>query len=282
MLRSVLVPTDFTEEGVLITEYAEGLPALGVRRVVLTNVVEASGMEGPVIAAAVDRVRGSLLKRAERLKECCGLQVEVRVPTGDPAEELLALASEVDCDGVVVGTHGKALVERLVTGSVSGTILHDAPCPIMFARFSLLAVHSDPAALARAWGSALLLPTDFSASATRALMAVLELPSGTVRTLYLLHVLDPSLDGEKLRRAETGAEFELGDLAEMARREGIAATTAIRRGEPDREVLAEAERRRVTGVATGRRGRGALTEAVLGSVSATLMRQASCPVLVVP
>ena len=281
MLRTVLVPTDFTEEGVLITQYAEGLAGVGAKRVMLATVVEASGMEGPVIAAAVDKARGSLHRRAERL-EACGLGTEVRVPTGDPAEELLALAAEANCDAVVVGTRGKPQVEALLTGSVSETMLREATVPTMFVRFNLLASHADPAGLARSWGNKLLLPTDFSAAATRAMMAVLEMPRGTVQTLYLLHVLDPALEGEKLRRAEEGAEFALRQLADMAREVGIAASVVIRRGDPHRMVLAEMNERRLTGVLSGRRGRNALAEAVLGSVSLTLMRQASCPVLIVP
>ncbi len=42
------------------------------------------------------------------------------------------------------------------------------------------------------------------------------------------------------------------------------------------------DERRATGVIVGNRGRNALQEAMLGSVSMTLLRQASCPVLVVP
>lgn len=281
MLRTVLVPTDFSEEGVLITQYAEGLAGVGARQLVLATVIDASGMEGPVIAGAVDKARSSLLKRAERLEEC-GLGVEVRIPTGDAAEQLLALATETNCDAVVIGTRGKPQFEALVTGSVSETMLREATVPTMFVRFSLLAAQADCAALARSWGNKLLLPTDFSASATRAMMAVLELPRGTVQTLYLLHVLDPDLEGEKLRRAEEGADFALRQAADMARDAGITATTVIRQGEPHRAVLKEMDERRLTGVVSGRRGRNALTEAVLGSVSLTLMRQASCPVLVVP
>jgi nucleotide-binding universal stress UspA family protein len=47
-------------------------------------------------------------------------------------------------------------------------------------------------------------------------------------------------------------------------------------------VLEELDERRATGVITGTRGRNAIQEAILGSVSQTLLRQASCPVMIVP
>lgn len=281
MFRSVLVPTDFTTEGVELTEFAAGVGSLGVRRAVLANVLDATGMEGPVICAEIDRTCAKLAKRATILASA-NLHVETRVPTGDPACELMALACETGSDLVAIGTHGKAQFDALVSGSVSETLLRETSIPTLFVRFALLHGARDCGQLARGFGSRLLLPTDFSGSATRALMAVLELPPGSIQTLYLIHVLSPELSGRKLARAEEGAAFALGELAETARQAGVSATTIVRRGEPHRAVLAEVNERRPTGVACGRRGRTALAGAVLGSVSLTLMRQASCPVLVVP
>ena len=48
------------------------------------------------------------------------------------------------------------------------------------------------------------------------------------------------------------------------------------------EFLREAEERQATGILVGSRGPNPLQEVVLGSVSLTLMRQASCPVMIVP
>jgi nucleotide-binding universal stress UspA family protein len=56
----------------------------------------------------------------------------------------------------------------------------------------------------------------------------------------------------------------------------------IQRGDVQRVILEELDERRATGVITGTRGRNAIQEAILGSVSQTLLRQASCPVMIVP
>jgi len=281
MLRSVLIPADFTEETRLLTGFAAGLGALGVRRAVLAHCVEASGLEGPVIVASVDRARERIWDTAGDMA-AAGLDVEVRVVTGETAHAMIALASETHVDAVVSGTHGKTVLDRLLGGSVSEDLLANADRPSLFCRFRLLRNAGKPSDLARGMGRTLVIPTDFSASSLRALNTALELPKGSVGMLYLLHVLDGAFSGDALRKAEEGVEFQLANMVAMAAERGITARSVIRRGEPGREVLRELDERRASGVFTGSRGCGVWTEAVLGSVSMMLLRQASCPVMVVP
>jgi universal stress protein E len=281
VIRSVLVPADFTPEFDLIARFATGLSALGVKRVVLGHVVDASGMEGPVIAAEVDRAQESVREASAPLVDA-GLDVEVRIAAGgDPSEGILGLAADANVDAIVCGSHGKGTMERLIAGSVSEEVISSAEVPSLMVRFSLLRTVDNPAELVRTFGRTLVLTTDFSAASTRALMAVLDLPSGSVGMLYLVHALDPALEGEQLEKAETGAEFQLRNMADMAAQRGIAARPVVRQGDPGRVALREIDERRATGVVAGTRGRGPLTEALLGSVSLTLVRQASCPVLIV-
>ena len=281
MFRTVLLPIDFTADSELVLAFARGLPALGVRRIVLGHVVQTSGMEGPVIARAVDEARDGLHKLCPPL-EAAGLGVEVRVVTGDTVEELVALAAETQVDAAVYGSHAKSLTTQLLAGSVSERLVRDAVVPQLVVRFDLIRNQSEPAALLRHFGEKVLLPTDFSLSASRAFTRVIELPKGTVKHVFLLHVVDPALTGDKLRRAEEGAEFQLKNLQAMCAQQGIASSVSVIRGNPVQAVLAELDERRASAVVVGTRGRNAMQEMLLGSVSMTLVRQASCPILIVP
>lgn len=281
MFRSVMIPADFSIECALILRFACGLPALGVKRVVLGHVVEASGMEGPIISAKVDKARDGVHELATGLLDC-GLDVEVRVGTGDAAAGLIGIATETHVDAVVCGTHGKGLLTKLISGSVSEQIAVEANIPTLLVRYDLLGTKDDPADFARAFGRSLLLPTDFSSSASRALMAALEMQPSAIGTLYLLHVLDKNLNGDRLAKAEAGAEFQLANLRKIAQENKITAREVIRQGGPKRTILREANERRATGIIVGTSGQNVLQEAVLGSTSMTLIRQASCPVMIVP
>ncbi len=281
MLRSVLLHTDLTPEDDIVIPFATGLPALGARRAVLASVVDASGLEGPVIMACVDKARERLREHAKTLRDA-GLEVEVRVLTGEVDRELLGLAVETGVDMMVSCTHGKSFLARLIAGSTSESLLSHAECPSMFVRFDLLGEAEHPSDPASDFCRSLLLPTDFGGPATRAFMGVLELPSDCVGTLHLLHVIDPDLDDRKLRDHEVGAEFQLSNLAALAAEHGIDASVTIRQGDVGETVLAEMRGKRVTGAVLGTRGRGPVADALLGSLSLTLLRQATCPVLVVP
>jgi len=281
VVRTVLLPVDFSDDNPLILAFARGLPSLGVRHVILGHVVEASGLEGPLIARKVDEARDRLLKHASELS-AAGLSVEVQVVTGDPVEELGALAAETHVDAAVYGSHAKSVAGQLFVGSVSDRLMREATIPHLVVRFDLLRNQADPAVLLRRFGEKLVLATDFSLSAAHAFTFTVDLPPGAVKHLTLLHAIDPALTGEKLRRAEEGAEFHLKNLQAMCTQQKMPSSVSIRVDTPVHAVLDEIGERRASGVIVGTRGRNAVQEMLMGSVSMTLMRQASCPVLIVP
>lgn len=54
--------------------------------------------------------------------------------TGDPAEQIVLAAIEREADLIVVGSHGRAGLARLVIGSVARSVLVHAPCSVLIAR----------------------------------------------------------------------------------------------------------------------------------------------------
>lgn len=63
-----------------------------------------------------------------------GIDVQVRIEVGQPAEVVIAVAREVSADLIITGCRGLGLAQRLVFGSVSSAILVDAPCPVLVVR----------------------------------------------------------------------------------------------------------------------------------------------------
>jgi len=273
MLTNVLLPTDLSSDHELVMKFAAGLADIGVRRVVCAHVVDAAGLEGPVISATVDAAREVMQRSLEPLK-AAGLEVDSRVLTGDPERELLQLANEGSFDCLVCGSSGKSAADRLFFGSVSDRLVRDSGLPSLTVRFDLLRVTSDPAELARRFARVLLIPTDFSATAARALNLALSFPRKQIGTVRIFNVASDGGDGE--------TESQLKRLVDIAKGRGIAASAVIGHGTPEKAILREAQYSGVSGVVVGSRGRTVLQEALMGSVSMTLMRQAPCPVLIVP
>lgn len=281
MIRTVLLPTDFSADSDLVLRFAAGLGALGVCRVVCGHVIDVTGLEGPVIAAKVDSTRERMRSKIQPLVDA-GLDVEVRMPTGDTERQLLALAMETHVDAIVCGTSGKSVTDQLFVGSISERLARDARVPSLTVRFDVLRNAADPGVVARNFGRMLLVPTDFSPTAARAIIVALGLPPKAVSRVRVLNVLPVEPDDDKREKLEVGADAHLRSLVEMAKEKGLPATPVLGHGDATRSILAEIDESRATGVIIGTRGRNPLQEAFMGSVSMALMRQASCPVMIVP
>lgn len=61
-------------------------------------------------------------------------RVDVYVGLGDPATQIVALATDVEADLIVVGTHDRTGLQRLMLGSVSSEVFRTAPCSVLVAR----------------------------------------------------------------------------------------------------------------------------------------------------
>lgn len=58
------------------------------------------------------------------------VRVEHRLVEGDAANEILRVASQIDCDLIVMGTHGRTGLGRLLMGSVAEQVVRKARCPV--------------------------------------------------------------------------------------------------------------------------------------------------------
>lgn len=63
-----------------------------------------------------------------------GLLVETHLLKGDPAAEIIKAAGDLQCDLIVMGTHGRTGVPRLLMGSVTERVLRTSPVPIVAVR----------------------------------------------------------------------------------------------------------------------------------------------------
>jgi nucleotide-binding universal stress UspA family protein len=62
------------------------------------------------------------------------IPTEVQVRVGDPVEQLLSVALETRASLLVIGTHGRRGLRRLVLGSVAERVARAAPCPVLIVR----------------------------------------------------------------------------------------------------------------------------------------------------
>lgn len=136
-----------------------------------------------------------------------------------------------------------------------------------------------------------LVPTDGSAPATVAAEHALDLAAATGAPVHPLSVVDATdlgltttadLELEEVRSsARSAAEQAVADLADRADERGVAATTAVRVGDPPREILDASETMEADLVVMGTHGRTGLAHVLLGSTAERVVRRATVPVLTV-
>ena len=140
----------------------------------------------------------------------------------------------------------------------------------------------------------ILLATDGSDEGKLATQAAAELSRDTgseVHVVYVLpspaqlighHLYPDDVRESLIGGAERDAETFLKDQAEQIGSDGgKVAETHLRSGDPDKEILRTAESLGVGLIVIGSRGLGALSRALMGSVSDSVVRHAHCPVFVV-
>lgn len=63
-----------------------------------------------------------------------GVTVDRRVEVGDAASAICEVASDAGADVIVMGSHGRGFIKRVMLGSVSEHVVRHAPCPVLVVR----------------------------------------------------------------------------------------------------------------------------------------------------
>lgn len=66
------------------------------------------------------------------------VRVEHRLEEGNAAQRILEVAAETEANLIVMGTHGRTGLARLLVGSVAEQVLRKAPCPVLTVKMPLL------------------------------------------------------------------------------------------------------------------------------------------------
>jgi nucleotide-binding universal stress UspA family protein len=135
-LRRILVPTDFSETSAAALRYASALAHRFAARVYLLNVADYPeiGAEEDYPIGVVETMQNAAHDRLRRLlteQDVEDLQPDYATRIGLPAEEIVRYAREHAIDLIVMGTHGREGVMRVVLGSVAETVVRRAPCPVL-------------------------------------------------------------------------------------------------------------------------------------------------------
>ena len=136
-LATILHPTDFSEHSEFAFRLACALARDYKARLVLLHVIPPPMViyaGGPVPAETWPSVEEVKEKLTQLEGQAHHVRVESQVMEGDPVDMILRAAEETHSDVIVMGTHGRTALARLLLGSVAESVLRKAPCPVLTAK----------------------------------------------------------------------------------------------------------------------------------------------------
>jgi len=139
--------------------------------------------------------------------------------------------------------------------------------------------------------SKILYPTDFSDVATKALPYVEHMKSAGAREVVILHVIDSrsldllcydpgnyrTIENNMKELARENSDF----MKKHIEKSGLSVGVIIKTGNPASQILKVEKEEQASLIVIGSHGKSNIAEMIIGSVSERVVRNATCPVLVV-
>jgi|SRR5579862_2486100 len=137
--KTILCPTDFSDESYHALEYGAAFARLSEGTLVLAHILhdptsEVFHPEGYTLSFEQAAEHARTLIEDAREKRLAYAKCEVYVEIGNPFEQLMALAKARGVDLIVTATHGGAGITTLMLGSIAEQLIRHSPCPVFVVR----------------------------------------------------------------------------------------------------------------------------------------------------
>lgn len=278
-INRILFPTDFSEVAERAFLYASSIADRFDAELHVVNVVVPGR---PYSASPMDYLTRDLpdTDAAEpRYDEAQIPVIHAEIEDFSPTTAVLGYVKSHDIDLIVMGTHGRSGVDRIITGSIAEDLVRHSSCPVL-----TLQASSAPKI------ERVLVPVDFSDHSRLIVTYARELAAVYGAQLYVLHVVEDytmaqvygfepvAVDApEVLERVRAN----LQRLVDEAPGADVAIEYHVVAGNPVNEITRFADEIEAGLIVTATHGHTGIKRFLLGSVTERVVRSASCPVFTV-
>eukprot|EP01139_Manchomonas_bermudensis_P023832 Amastigsp_a841602_93.p2 type:complete len:344 gc:universal Amastigsp_a841602_93:73-1104(+) len=283
--RAYLLSTMRSEDSVVIVTVVHGGDDVAIEPSVFLSETEKGALAEYVRA---QRVRAEeQLAESKALFDARALSAKTALVSGPDAKAaLLDAAAEHGADVIAMGSRGLGTISRLLLGSVSEYIVHNAHRSVLIVKG---AAPLEPEAPRK---RSALCAIDDSAHSKLALQTAVDI-SALGDTLYLLSVHVPFIglhddlaalwgdpNARNVKCAEALVHMEQTYVPQITEA-GLQCTALFRQGDARAIICEEAESKGVDLVVCGARGAGRLERLLMGSVSTYVVEHAAVPAVLV-
>ena len=270
-MKTILCALDFSAVSAVVLRYSHALARKHSARLLLVHIVDALPIVAPAITSEYEQAVGAARKRLEDMTHnLSAAGAEIVVEVGDSALELIELAASLKADLVVLGTHGRSGLDKLLMGSTAEEVLSAADCPVITIGPEVT-LPQEPSI------RRVLLPLDFSPQSLAAIDLAVAVAQQWDAQLFLLHVLERTSETD-----EPAAKERLRSALPVS--VAVRPDLRIASGEPAAGILGVARELSANLIVLGLRHSLDLSRVgthLARTVAQKVLREAPCPVLTV-
>jgi len=145
--QSILVPLDLGDHAAQLFDYAVALAGKLDAKVHVLHAVDWPKLGAELPASVSDEAMDAIVARHRQdLQQLAATYTgkaslgSVELHIGDPRSVITQAAEQLRVDMIVMGTHGRRGVSRVLLGSVAEQVARTAPCPVLLVRLAMAPV----------------------------------------------------------------------------------------------------------------------------------------------
>lgn len=235
---------------------------------------ETSGIRYYDYAAAARAEKQHLEPLAERVR-AAGVQCEVMVRPGLPADQILEFAREREIDRIVMGTHSPGPIGKLLVGSVAEAVLRRAHVPVF-----IIGPEVVNGGYRNFATRTILCAVSMQESSSTVGQFAAELAVQHGARLILQHVIRPQERAEILAgRSLDDVESDLLKMVPQLLQDRVEIQTIVVPGDPTEELLYQSRAQQADLIVLGAQGASAFAAVTRHGVVYKTLAHAQCPVI---
>jgi nucleotide-binding universal stress UspA family protein len=266
-MEKIMVATDGSKYSETAVREAINLAKICSGNLIAVSVVKTNLEFDSVLPQFVERAEQEAIKNLDSVKAQAAKKdvtcMTIVSLSEEPYEDIVRHASKNNVDTIIMGTHGKTEMKRLMMGSVTALVIGHAPCNVLVLPLN-----------AKVECKNVLIATDGSKYSDSAASEAIGIAKRCGSSLIVISVASSDADlGSAINN--------VNKVSKIAEEEGIKVKSVVAKGKPYEAIVETSKQKEVDLIVVGSHGRTGLTRLLMGSVTERVIGHAEAAVLVV-
>src|SRR5215469_1753135 len=281
-LDKIVVATDFTPESEKALTYARALAHHFASKLILAHVIDLSiavPLEASFGGPDLDSMRSDGAENMDRTLrdlEINGLKARGEtIEAHNPAEAIVSLSEKIDADLLIVGTHHRRGLSKLLLGSCSEAIIHNASCPVL-----TIGPNADAEPLDVGFRS-IVFATDLEHNAASKAAVALAFAKDSIAKIQVCHVIEGNGRLVDAFAEQSKAEATLSKLIPDASYDWCTPKPSVEFGDVEQQILRVAQTVDADLIVLGAQRGASWNRRFWDGIVERIIGRANCPVLTI-